>query len=324
MNFKTWFPLVLAIVLGLIAMKVARDVISNKEPSGSEQAGTPVVVAKNDIAPGAQLTAEDLTIASIGGEVNTAAIFTKPEDLVGRVATSPVVKGTPVLETLLAPTGTGAGLQALIPPGMRAITVEINEFSGVAGNLTPGSRVDVVATINGEGGETTSRTVVQNVKVQAIGMRQTQGDPNSPTRSVTLLASPKEAEAIELANATGKPRLVLRNGNDADTSLSDGVTLAELRRGGTVSSDPFEVVPAVLTQSAQPSTPPATQPQAQTEPARTQPVTDTRPWRRPARQIKIIRGGVETEVTVEEIALPAGPRYITNSPTDELPQSIQN
>lgn len=321
MNFKTWFPLVLAIVLGLVAMKVARDVISKNQSGAPATAGTQVVVVKDDLPAGAELTVEALTTTTMSGEVNTAALFTDPAVVKGRVLATPIAKGTPVSESLLAPSGVGRGLQALIPAGMRAITIEINEFSGVAGNLIPGCRVDVVATINAEGGETASRTVVQNVKVQSLGMRQTEGDPAAPMRSVTLLASPKEAEAIELAAATGKPRLVLRNGTDSDTALSAGVTLAELRRGGTVSSDPFEDMPVALTTQVQP---PATQPTAQAEQPRTQPVTESRPWRRAGRQIKIIRGGVETEVTVEELATPVGPRWITNAPTEELEGTSQN
>lgn len=322
-NFKTWFPLVLAVVLGLVAMKVARDVISNKEPAANAGPSSEVVVVKRDLAAGAELTSEDLTTAKISGELNPQAVFASTSSVTGRVLITGISKGAPVMDTLLAPSGTGSGLQALIPAGMRAITIEINEFSGVAGNLTSGSKVDVVATINGEGGETTSRTVVQNVRVQSIGMRQAQGENNGAMRSVTLLASPKEAEQIELAAATGKPRLVLRNGNDSDTSSSEGVTLAQLRTGGLFSGgsiDPFEtIVPAISAPPVQ--TAPTTQPQS--DQPRTQPVAETRPWRRAGRQVKIIRGGVETEVIVEEVAFPTNSRW-TSTPTDELNESSQN
>lgn len=322
MNFKTWFPLVLAIVLGLVAMKVARDVLSKKEPAAAGGSATQVVVANRDLAAGAELKAEDLTTMSIAGEVNSQAMFTNITGVTGRVVASAIAKGTPVLETLLAPVGSGAGLQALIPKGMRAITIEINEFSGVAGNLIPGCRVDVVSTINGEGGETTSRTVVQNVKIQAMGVRATQGDPNAPVRSATLLATPDEAEAIELAASTGKPRLVLRNGNDNEAAVTGGMTLAELRNGGTLPLDPFstEMGPAVQVSAPSPANPPSTQPQTVTEAQpRTQQVAERRPWRPAGRQVKIIRGGIETEVVVEDLAVNAGSRWMTtNAPTEEL------
>ncbi|HVT89917.1 MAG TPA: Flp pilus assembly protein CpaB, partial [Tepidisphaeraceae bacterium] len=174
MNLKTWIPLVLAIALGLLAMKIASNVMSKNNPSVSDAGSKSIVVFKHDVTPGSKLTAEDLETAKIAGDINTQAVFNKPADLDGRVMFTAATKGTPVIDSMLTPVGTGGGLQALVPKGKRAITVEINEFTGIAGNLVPGCRVDVVSTINGENGEQVSRTVVQNVVVQSMGMRQAQ------------------------------------------------------------------------------------------------------------------------------------------------------
>ena len=175
-------------------------------------------------------------------------------ELEGRVLATAAVKGSPVLQSMLAPKGSGSGLQALIPDGMRTITIEINEFSGVAGNLVPGCRVDVVSSFNGDAnGEMVSRTIVQNVKVTALGSRRAAeneqaGNGNNAgaqnqVKSVTLLATPREAEAIELATATGRPRLILRSGKDGETLPSDGISVAELRHGSaTPKKDPFQQV----------------------------------------------------------------------------------
>lgn len=321
MNLKTWFPLVLAVVLGLIAMKVAHDVVSKGQPTTAPTGGTKVLVAKHDMAAGSQLTTDDLQAVFMSGEVGAGAIFSEPNDLTGRVLTSAMVKGTPVVESLLAPNGSGAGLQALIPAGMRAITLEINEISGIAGNLVPNCRVDVVSTIGGgESGDMTSRTIVQNVKVQAVGMRRAEGEQQGPVHSATILVSPREAETIELASTTGKPRLVLRSGMDNDVTAAGGISLAELRHGGAGlgTSDPFETVPAVMTKPVETSSAPTTQ-QAQTPAPVQQAVAETaRPWRR-GRSIKIIRAGVETDVVVEEVASPIGRRLMTNMPTEEVP-----
>jgi pilus assembly protein CpaB len=220
------------------------------------------------------------------------------------------VRGSPVLESMLAPKGSGSGLQALIPPGMRAITVEINEFSGVAGNLVPGCRVDVVASINGEGGgEMVSRTIVQNVRVTAIGMRRPTpeeekgGSNGGQMKSVTLLTTPKEAEAIELAAATGRPRLVLRSGADNGTANSEGVTVGELRGARAPKKDPFQQVELIKPVS----------PIALSATPTTQPIARTR-------QVKVIRAGVESEVTIEDPSLvqQAGPKWITGAGTEEL------
>lgn len=304
MNWKTWAPLVLAVVLGLVAMKIARDVMSKNQ--APQAAGNTIVVLKSDLPAGSALSIADLGTARVAGDFKSDAVFVNAADLEGRVLTVPAAKGSPVLETMLAPRGTGAGLQALIPEGMRAVTVEINEFTGLAGYLTPGSRVDVVATMNDDGNEMVSRTIVQNIRVQTVGSR-TQTEQGTPVKSVTLIATPREAEAIELAATTSKPRLVLRSSTDNDTPVSDGITVAELRRSGVPASDPFDIAPAV---NIAPATQPATVTQA------FQP--ETRP-RTIQRSVKIIRGGVESETTVEEIALPVGPKWITGASTDELP-----
>jgi pilus assembly protein CpaB len=301
MNLKTWVPLVLAIVLGLIAMKVARDVMDKKNPSVTSENAMKVVVLKKDVPAGTQLTADDLGTAKMAGtDVNAQAIFSDPAALEKRVTIAPAVKGTPVINTMLAPEGAGSGMQALIPEGKRAVTVEINEFSGVAGNLIPGCHVDIVSTFTGDHGEMLSRTIVQNLKVQSLGMRQG-GDPNDapgPVRSVTLIASPNEAEALELATSLGHPRMVLRASGDEEPTDSEGITVAELRRGIT-KSDYVEPI----------SLAPTTQPGSQQS------------TRSHMRQIKIIRGGVESNSTVEELAAPIGPKWITGANTEEIPSS---
>jgi pilus assembly protein CpaB len=337
MNWKTWVPLVLAVVLGLVAMKVARDMMARNKSGTAKESGMSVVVVKNDVPAGAQLTAEDLTVTRMSGELNPQVVFSNATDVEGRVAKVELTRGAPVMETLLAPKGTGAGLQALIPEGRRAITVEINEFSGVAGFLTPGCRVDVVATLNGEGEEMVSRIIVQNIVVQAVGARtKADGDP-APVKSVTLIVAPKEAEAIELAAATGRPRLVLRSGTDNDTSLSEGVTVAELRRSFVGRGDPFSLVQTELLKPTQTTpvqqtgtgatttTPPASQPIAQAQPP-------TPRWSPPTRrQITIIRAGVESQTSVEDpFAVRGGdgstirlPKWMTGAGTDELPAGKQ-
>jgi pilus assembly protein CpaB len=219
-----------------------------------------------------------------------------------RVILTPAVKGTPIVQTMLAPQGAGSGMQSLIPEGKRAVTVEINEFSGVAGNLIPGCHVDIVSTFTGDHGEMLSRTIVQNLKVQALGMRQG-GDPNDqagPVRSVTLIATPNEAEAIELATSLGHPRMILRASGDEEPSESDGITVAELRRG--ISKSDY-VEPIGLSSTTQPSQSSSGQSSARSH----------------MRQIKIIRGGVESNTTVEELAAPIGPKWITGANTEEIP-----
>jgi pilus assembly protein CpaB len=208
------------------------------------------------------LTADKLTVAMLAAAVPPPGSFTNPTDpdLLGRVAQAPLIAGQPVLRSLLAPKGSGAGLQALIPPGMRAITVDVNETSGLGGMLVPGCRVDVLATIAGATADrTVARAIVQNVLVQAVGQRISPRNEAAPEpkdgkdskpapmsdataaayRTVTLIAKPDEAFALELASSSAHLRLVLRNSGDDGTFKSDGATIAQLRGKADVGGDPF-------------------------------------------------------------------------------------
>ncbi len=238
MNWKTWVPLVLAIVLGMVAAKAARDVIMKSRTAANNGKFTRLVVTRGDVQPGAVLSAADLTLAQVESGNAPAASFKAIDQVVGRVSETLMVKGQPVIEAMLAPVGSGSGLQALVPPGMRAITIEINEYSGVGGMIAPGCRVDVIATLNDPKGEgRMAKTIVQNVKVTAVGQRtsgaaEPASTPAEMSKSVTILASLEDAEAIELACAMGKPRLVLRGGRDNDVMTTAGVSLNDLKGTG--------------------------------------------------------------------------------------------
>jgi pilus assembly protein CpaB len=293
MNAKTWIPLVLAVVLGLVAMKLSKDLLARRNVPGEARVSlSEVVVTRRSLPAGTVLRADDLTTAKVGGDIAPESVFHDEAQVDGRVVTTALVKGQPVLEALLAPKGTGSGLQAVVPKGMRAITLEINEFSGLAGFLVPGCRVDVVSTINGEGGDAVSRTIVQNVEVTALGRRQQTGEESEPTKSVTLLVKPKEAEVIELAAATGRPRLVLRSSGDKDTAKSEGITVAELR--GRKRVDPFGTPVVDMFK------PTGTLTRPTTKPSNPDPLTPIA-YQPPTREhtVKVIRGGVESEVVMQ-------------------------
>lgn len=306
MNWKTWIPLTLAIVLGLVAAKVARDMMAkNKqgEPTNANLAS--VVVLKRTVPPGTQLSADDLTTGQVAIESKPEGAFTTATELVGRVSAVQLNKGQAVMEPLLAPGGSGSGLAAIVPPGMRAITIEVNEFSGLAGMVTPGCMVDVLACVQGDGDtEMLSRTIVQNIKVLAVGQRMSPGRPESrdgqpePFRSVTLLASTEESEAIDLAASTSRPRLVMRSGLDVEKTTSEGITVADLRGGKASNSgrvDPWESTPVVNTN-------PTTQPTSVFE-------------RVQSRTIKIIRAGQESSVN---IPVPSAPGEVSTSDHSEI------
>jgi pilus assembly protein CpaB len=297
MNLKTWMPLVLAVILGLAAAKFASDALARSRAAVPKVESVRVVVAKAGVAPGQELTADVLALGPIAAATRPPGSFAAVADAVGRVATIPMFPGQPVMEELLAVKGAGTGIQALVPKGMRAITIEVNEQSGLAGMLMPGCRVDVVTTLAGPDRDgTLACTIVQDVLVQAVGQRlsatQAKGEKEAhePSRSITLIASPRDAEALELASATGRTRLVLRGADDRALAETGGVSFIELRGKDDNEKDKAPRLPVLpVVEAVMPHTQPAALPQPD-------PFASSA---RPRRTVTLIRGGAKSEVTFD-------------------------
>jgi pilus assembly protein CpaB len=306
MNVKKIAPLVIALVLGGIAAKMAFDFVQKRQGGSlTETKRSQMVVAKRSVDAGTALTEEDIALGDSVSESIPETAFTSLDQLMGRVTVVPLVQGQAITATLLAPRGMPAGLQAAIPVGMRAVTVEINEMTGVAGYLVPGCHVDVLQTLRDEKtGLPIARTLAQNVKIQAVGVRHNPQDGDGGGRSITLVVTPPQAELLELCATTGRPRFTLRNGNDLASVETKGVTLAELL-GHRPSRDEIAMATAQM---------PTTQPVIQQTSATntTRPASnldaDSDQW-----NVEVIRGGSTSEV---KFALHNGGEQFTNTGTD--------
>ncbi len=300
MNAKAWIPLVVAIALGLVAALFASR-LTRSGPVNVNDMGdkVQVVAAARTINPGDELKTEDLALSYIGAKDAPEGTFLAVADLTGRIANVPMVKGQAVLEVCLAPIGAAAGIQALVPEGMRLISLEINEFSGLSGMLTPGSFVDIISAIKSENDELMARTIAENVQVKAVGTRinpQEKPDAEAPMhRAVTLLVTPQQAETLELAvvmmrnTGAGLPWLVLRAPHDKAEGVSEGITLTDLRGGKPSLGQLFETRPVEMTEG------PTTRPIrliADETPAKPESEFEQR-------EVTIIRGGVETKVMMQ-------------------------
>ena len=172
--------------------------------------------------------------------------FTKIDEVAGRIVLYPLPKGEPILERQLAAAGSGAGLTAKIPAGMRAISVRSDEVVGVAGFLLPGTHVDVLMTYHSVAvPEPQTLTVLQDVVVLAAGQQiqpQADGKPIS-VNVVTLLLKPENAEKLVLATSLGGIYFVLRNGADEEQALSPPVGLTQLAGPSAVSPTPAAAAP---------------------------------------------------------------------------------
>ena len=188
----------------------------------------PVVVAAADLDIGAELRREDIRIIDWPANAVPAAAISDPKDVIGRGIVLPVIENEPILPMKLASKEAGAGLPPVIPPGLRAVSVRVNEVIGVAGYVLPGTRVDVVATVSptGQGADMTSKVILTNVQVLAAGTkidRETDKNKPMPVSVVTLLVNPEEAERLTLASTEGKIQLALRNPLDKTMPATPGV-----------------------------------------------------------------------------------------------------
>src|SRR5277367_5060356 len=205
------------------------------------EAGADVIVAADDIQVGSRVEEHDVRIARFPASGLPPGAYTKKSQVMGRGVIIPISKGEFILPSKLAPENAGSGLPALIPPGMRAVSVRVNEVVSVAGFVGPGTRVDVLLTGTPNGSsESQTTTVLQNVAVIASGQRlerNANGEAQS-TPVITLLASPEDAERLTLASSEGKIQLSLRNPLDTDQGTVDPANAKGLYKGGTVPAAP--------------------------------------------------------------------------------------
>jgi pilus assembly protein CpaB len=188
----------------------------------------PVVVAASDLDIGAELRREDIRIIDWPATAVPANSISDPAEVIGRGLVLPVIENEPFLPMKLAAKDAGAGLPPVIPPGLRAVSVRVNEVIGVAGYVLPGTRVDVVATVSPSGNATdmTTKVILTNVQVLAAGTkidRETDKNKPQPVSVVTLLVNPEEAERLTLASTEGKIQLALRNPLDKTIPSTPGV-----------------------------------------------------------------------------------------------------
>jgi pilus assembly protein CpaB len=197
---------------------------------------TRVVLATHDIEMGSVLKEEDVKLEEWSGPVPPGAVL-KIQDLVGRGINTKVFAKEPIIESRLSAKGAGGGLASMIPPGMRAVAVPVNDVVGVAGFVVPGMRVDVLIsgttpTGNAALGPITT-TMLQNLEVLSAGQdfkKDAEGKP-VPVAVINLLVTPEQAEQLSLASRNTTIQLDLRNPLDHDVAKTSGTALARLFDG---------------------------------------------------------------------------------------------
>ncbi len=222
--------LALALVAGLLATFGMHRYVVNKTQVVTAPTGK-VAVATGDIAPGTALTAGSLKLVSWPQELIPPQCAAGLNQVEGRVVTFPISTGEPIMFSKLAPVGAAAGLSSLLDESKRALTVRVDDVTGVAGFLHPRDRVDVLADMKLKGvDENYSKVILQDITVLSIGQiwQQTGEDKPTVVNAVTLELTPEQTEVLNLASNEGKIRLALRGGRNKATVETSGVASSSL------------------------------------------------------------------------------------------------
>lgn len=244
--------LVLALVSGGLAAYLAYRVLSGTEEEGEQERTvqvTEVAVAATPMDVGDIVAAENVKMVEWPADAVPADYSQSASEVVGRGVITPVAVNEPLLASKLARKEAGGGLSIVVPEGMRAMSVPVNQVVGVAGFVLPGTRVDVIVTATPPGGgEFETQVVLQDVEVLSAGQlirRTTEGQTQPQVVSVvTVLVTPEQAETLTLATESGQLQLALRNTLDRDTTATAGIEASRVlprwrvTRGAPVSTGP--------------------------------------------------------------------------------------
>ena len=259
MNRRLLTILLTAFVVACVCTYFVIRVVGNSMTASRKPATTSVVAAASDLKLGTLLAAGDLSTIEIAGTVPKGAVL-KKEQAIGRGVVADMYQGEPILESRLAPVGSGGGLAATIPEGMRACAVKVDDVVGVSGFATPGMRVDVLISGNPPGDQSSAtttgpkvKTLLQNIQVLSAGtdiQKDAQGKPQQ-VQVVNLLVTPDQAEVLSLASSQEKIQLVLRNPLDTQIAQTPGTVVKNLF--ADKNPPPVKARPAAVVHKAAPA-----------------------------------------------------------------------
>jgi pilus assembly protein CpaB len=237
MSRQTMIALAGAIILGLVAVLIANSYLNHAQRQAYAGGTTKVAVATAPLSFGTDITPDKVRFVDFPNSSIPPGAFTTAQQLLPdgkkRVALVPIAVNEPILKDKISAEGQGASISALLPDGMRAATVRINDVSGVAGFIQPNDHVDVLITrdLSGNNGSSeVTDVLLQNTRVIAIGQqaKDANGKPIS-ARTATLEVAPIDAQKLALGEAAGSLSLVLRKPGEPSNPVVETVSMADLR-----------------------------------------------------------------------------------------------
>lgn len=261
---RTFIVVAIAVVAATVASYGTYRALSRIPQRPVEMPTKKAVVAAKQMPLGTLITRDAVKLVDWPAQTPIQGGFSTIDEVVDRGLITSVTENEPIYENKLAPKEAGAGLSPTIKPGMRAISLRVNDVIGVAGFVVPGSRVDIVVILanklGGTAGDTISRVVVSNVTVLSAGTRYDQDEARTDGKAirsavVTVMVSPLDADRIALAQSQGELMLTLRHPLDVEPTDARGVRLASLYTGADDAA-PKPAAPVGVRRAAAPPPPP--------------------------------------------------------------------
>ena len=209
----------LAIILGLLSVGLLYYYLEsiNSAPEVKIEL-TDVVVAASSIPAHVKITNEMVIVKSLPTEAVHPDSARSIEEIVGFTTKSEIYNEEQVLKSKVATETTQTSLSYRIPENMRAITIPMNEISGVGGYIVKGDKVDIIVTYNDDDINIGVLTITQfqNIEILEVGPKITQAPTEETPQpgvssSLTLLVTPSQAEIIAYASINGATQMTLRN-----------------------------------------------------------------------------------------------------------------
>lgn len=220
-NRKT-VVLIMALVFGGLGAVGAHHYLNRtiEEIRRQDEATESVIVARTELASGAEITPDTVSIRQVPVEwVQSGALRPGDFERVERgILKTPLAQGEMLMWPMIEEPG-NPSVSAMVGQGRRAVTLPVDEISSLAGMLRPGDRIDLVVTVDGDNGPR-SYPVLQRVRVLATGSNRRVGEP-SPEEAgaggyttITLDTSPEEAQRLITARDGGRLTAMLRHPGD--------------------------------------------------------------------------------------------------------------
>jgi pilus assembly protein CpaB len=244
-------PIIFVLLAGfaaLVAALVVYSALKKRERQVQEAMvqSVPIVVASHDLTIGSKLDQNSTKMTRWSRDSVPPGAFTDPGSVMGQYTKTGFVENEPIVADRLFSGIKNAGvLPLLVPNGMRAMSVPVDEVADISGFVLPHTHVDILVTVGGGGptGGAYSKIVLQNVEVLATAQDiEKINDQPQVVHTITVLVTPQDAERLALASGQGGLRLAMRNYDDSKVVNTSGSNIEQMLHGFGSPQMPTQVV----------------------------------------------------------------------------------